>query len=173
MRKPLSPSELGFDERDRQRLSQGLDHAVEARVFRRLQAVLLVAQGRSFTETAGITGLSLRSVYHLVDRYLQSHEVDSLLDQPRSGRPTAAPIVTKERILRELRRSPLKLGYRTNVWTVETLADHLSRRYQCVVKPRTLRRRMKEAGLVCTRPRYFYSEKDPHRAQKKGRLSEG
>jgi transposase len=173
MRKPLSPSELGFNARDRRRLSKGIDQAVQARVFRRLQAVLLVAEGRSFAETAEITGLSPRSVYYLVDRYLQSRQVESLQDRPRSGRPTAAPTITRERILRELRRSPLGLGYRTNVWTVETLAHHLSERYQCVVRPRTLRRRMKEAGLVCTRPRYFYSEKDPHRAQKKGPLSEG
>ncbi|MDB6123044.1 MAG: hypothetical protein JWQ71_2037 [Pedosphaera sp.] len=26
---------------------------------------------------------------------------------------------------------------------------------------------MKQIGLVCKRPRYFYSEKDPHGAQKK------
>lgn len=157
--------------RSRQRLSKGLDQVVEARVFRRLQAVLLVAEGRSFAETAEITGLSLRSVYHLVNLYLESHLVESLQDRPRSGRPTAAPTITKERILRELKRSPLKLGYRTNVWTVETLAHYLSERYQCAVSPRTLRRRMKEAGLVWTRPRYFYSEKDPHRAQKKRLLS--
>jgi transposase len=172
MRKPLSPSDLGLNGRDRQRLSKALTQAVDVRVFRRQQAVLLVAQGRSFTEAAQITGLSARSVYHLVDRYLQSHRVESLQDQPRSGRPVAAPKLTTARILRELRRSPLKLGYRTNVWTVETLASHLRARYDCEITPRTLRRRMKQANLVCKRPRYFYSEKTPHRAQKKGRLSE-
>lgn len=172
MRKPLSPSELGFNARDRQRLSKALAQAAEARVFRRQQAVLLVAQGRSFTEAAQITGLSPRSVYHLVTRYLQSHRVESLQDQPRAGRPAAAPKLTTARILRELRRSPLKLGYRTNVWTVEILASHLAERYDCEITPRTLRRRMKQANLVCKRPRYFFSEKEPHRAQKKGQLSE-
>lgn len=122
-------------------------------------------------QAAQITGLSLQSVYHLVDRYLQSHQAEDLQDQPRSGRPPAAPELTATRILRGLRRSPLKLGYGTNVWTVETLAHHLSDRYQAVIAPRTLRRRMKELGLVSKRPRYFYAEKDPHRAQKKGRSS--
>ncbi len=41
----------------------------------------------------------------------------------------------------------------------------------CSISARTLRRRMKEIGLRCKRPRYVYSEKEPHRAQKKGRLS--
>jgi transposase len=169
MRKSLSPSELGFDYRDRQRLTHALAWAFEARLFRRIQAVLLVAAGRSFVETAQVTGLSLRSVYHLVDRYLQSHQVDSLRDRPRSGRPAAAPGITAPRILRALRRSPLRLGYRTNVWTVEILAEYLSQHYQCSITARTLRRRMQEMDLVCKRPRYFYSEKEPHRAQKKGR----
>lgn len=171
MRKSLSPSELGFNARDRQRLSNALAQTVEARVFRRIQAVLLVAEGRSFAEVAQITGLSSRSVYHLVDCYLQSHQVESLQDRPRSGRPLEAPALTAARILRELQRSPLALGYRTNVWTVELLAHHLNKRYHCVIAPRTLRRRMKEIHLVCKRPRYFYEEKDPNRAQKKGQLS--
>jgi transposase len=171
MRRSASPSELGFNERDCQRLSDALAQTVEARVFRRMQAVLLVARGRSFAEAAEITGLSLRSVYHLVDRYLQSHQIESLQDRPRSGRPPEASDLTAARILRELRRSPLKLGYRTNVWTVEILAHHLNERYHCSISPRTLRRRMKEINLVCKRPRYFYEEKDPNRAQKKGQSS--
>src|SRR5919204_4676357 len=70
------------------------------------------------------------------------------------------------------RRSPLKLGYRTNVWTVEILAQHLNQRYRCSISPWTLRRRMKQMDLACKRPRYFYSEKYPHRAQKRGHCSE-
>ena len=45
MRKSLNPSERGFNARDWQRLSQALTQAVEACLFRRLQAVLLVAEG--------------------------------------------------------------------------------------------------------------------------------
>ena len=119
-------------------------------------------------DVAQITKLSLRSVYHLVRRYLESHQVESLEDRPRSGRSPLAPHLTEAQILQALRRSPLKLGYRTNTWTVETLAHYLGERYQCQISPWTLRRRMKKINLVFKRPRYFYSEKDPHRAQKKG-----
>jgi|SRR5689334_6537697 transposase len=171
MRKPLSPSERGFDARDRQRLSKALAQAVEARIFRRIQAVLLIAEGRTPVEAAHITRLSLQSVYNQIDRYLLEHRVESLFDLPHSGRPPDAPDLTEAQILRELRRSPLKLGYRTNVWTVETLARRLNQRYGHQIAPWTLRRRMKEMNLVCKRPRYFFSEKAPHRAQKKGRSS--
>ncbi|MBA3441748.1 MAG: helix-turn-helix domain-containing protein [Pyrinomonadaceae bacterium] len=166
----MSPEEPGFNAWDCRRLSQAAAQAVEARVFRRLQAVLLVAEGRSFDEAAQITGLSRRTVYYLVDRYLHGHQVSVLHDESRSGRPPVARSITKARILRQLQRSPLRLGYLTNVWTVELLAHHLSQRYGCPITPHTLRRRMKQIGLECKRPRYVYSEKDPHRAQKKGQL---
>lgn len=171
MRRPLSPSELGFTARDRKRLRQALVCADDVRLFRRLQAVLLVAEGSSFAEAAAITGLSVRTVYHLVGQYLSAHSVATLHEQARAGRPLVAARITGQRILSELARSPLRLGYRTNVWTVELLAEQLGARYKCSISPRTLRRRMREVGLRCKRPRYVYSEKEPHVAQKKGRLS--
>ena len=72
-------------------------------------------------EAVHITGLSLQSIYNLVHRYLQSHRVKSLHDLPHTGRPPATPELAAARIIRELQRSPLKLGYRTNLWTVEFL----------------------------------------------------
>jgi transposase len=168
MRRALSAQDLGFRARDRQRLAKALMTATEVRLFRRIQAVLLAAKGRSFAEAAEITGLGHRSIYRLVTRYLKSHRIAGLADKPHPGRPPEAPGLTGPQILRELRRSPLKLGYRTQVWTVATLAQHLNERYRCSIGPRALRARMKQIGLVCKRPRYFYSEKDPHVAQKKG-----
>ena len=172
MRKPADPSELGFSHHDRQRLARALHHTDQARLFRRIQAALLVAEGRPVAEVAHITGLARSSIYYLRDQYLRTHTIVSLQEQPRSGRPQVASAITEARILRELSRAPLRLGYRTNVWTVELLAEQLSQRYHCSLSPRTLRRRMKEIGLRCKRPRYAYSEKEPHLAQKKGRSSD-
>jgi len=170
MKKPTDPSKLGFTGHDRNRLSKALNKAEDVRLFRRIQAVLLIAQGRSFPESSQICGLSRSNIYYLVKRYLQSHQVKSLEDSDRSGRPREATKITDKRILTQLNRNPLKLGYRTNVWTVDLLAKHLSRHYQCDISAWTLYRRMKQMGLECKRPRYFYSAKDPHRAQKKGQL---
>lgn len=168
MRVSLTPAELGFEAAERKRLSRAVAQAVEARSLRRFQAVLFVAEGRSFAEAAHLCGLSLRSVYRLVTSYLHSHAVEVLHEGPHTGRPPDAPALTPQRILQELRRRPSPLGYRTNVWTVELLAIHLSQKYECSIAPWTLRRRMKRMGLRCKRPRYFYSEKEPHRAQKRG-----
>lgn len=173
MRIAKNPAELGFNRYDEPRLQKSRSQAIEKRIFQRVQAVLLVAQGRTINEVASISGVSVQTVYNWVHLYLDQHDVEALEDNSRDGRPVKAKEITAARILRELKRSPLKLGYRTNVWTVETLALHLNELYDCEITPRTLRRRMKEAGLVCKRPRYFFSEKALHRAQKKGRLSDG
>lgn len=173
MRRAKSPAELGFNRYDKPRLKRALKQAVDKRTFQRVQAVLLVAEGHPINEVAEISKVSVQTVYNWVNRYLDRRQVVVLADAPRKGRPAVAKRITASRILRELRRHPLRLGYRTTVWTVKLLAAHLSQLYQCLIGPRTLRRRMKEIGLRCKRPRYFYEEKAPHRTQKKGLLSAG
>jgi transposase len=170
MRIAKGPAELGFTRFDRPRLTKALRRATEARAFRRLQAVLLIAQGRSVAEAAQITCASRRSVYGWLAKYLRHHRVEDLTERPRSGRPPTAEVITNETIRRELAKDPMGLGYSTTIWTVKTLANHLSRTYDCPITERTLRRRMRDMGLCWKRPRYVYSTKDPHRAQKKGRL---
>jgi hypothetical protein len=79
MRKPATPSERGLTATDRRRLVRALAEAKEARLSRRLQAVLLVAEGHPPAEAAHLTGLSRRAVYHMVKSYAGSvFEVESL-----------------------------------------------------------------------------------------------
>jgi transposase len=168
MRKQKSAEAFGFSYHDRRRLGHALTAAMVSRVYVRLKAVLLVAEGMQVTEVAKLFDKSRCIIYSWIAAYLKAHRCDALQDAPRSGRPLSAPGITDKRILGELKRSPLKLGYNTNVWTVEVLARQLSLRYGCDIRPFTLYRRMKALGLRSKRPRYVYAEKDPHRAQKKG-----
>jgi transposase len=168
MRTAKGPTELGFTRYDRPRLEKALRGATEARDFRRLQAVLLIARGRPIAEVAEITCVSKRSVYVWLRRYLRRHQVEDLTERPRSGRPTSAEAITDDRIRRKLAESPMTLGYSTTTWTVRTLANHMSRTYDCQITEQALRRRMRDMGLCWKRPRYTFSTKDPHRAQKKG-----
>lgn len=172
MRKQKSPVELGFDRSDKGRLGRALIKATDTRVYVRLKAVLLVSQGMPVAQAAKFFDKSRRVVYRWVTTYLKGHQPQSLEEGARSGRPLSAPGITDERILEELARNPLELGYRTTVWTVEILARHLNRCHGESIGVFTLYRRMKRMGLRSKRPRYVYSEKDPHRAQKKGPSSE-
>jgi transposase len=172
MRTQRSPVELGFDRYDKVRLQHALKQVRDKRTYLRLKAIQLFSEGMDIHAVAKFTNKTVRIIYQWIRTYLKKHQACALFDGPRSGRPRAAPTVTEKRILRELKHNPLKLGYNTTVWTVALLAKHLSNRYGCNISARTLRRRMKQIGLRCKRPRYVYSEKHPHRAQKKGLLSE-
>ena len=169
MKREGGPVEFKFTARDRSRLAAALKQARDARLFRRLQAVLLVAGGKPVGEVARLAGASRQSVYNWLRQYTASRRVEALRDGARAGRPRAASDLTDERILEELRRDPLSLGYSTQVWTVALLARHLSERCGCVVTERTLRRRMRAAGLRWKRPRYVLTGRDEHAPQKKGR----
>jgi transposase len=168
MRTAKRPSELGLNQYDISRLTTALKRVTDARLFQRVQAVLWVAQGDPISEVAELTGVSEQTVYNWLQRYLSCRQVAALADAPRSGRPVTAPQITATQILQHLHCNPLHLGYQTTVWSVKLLATHLRRQYDCPISPHTLRRRMKAIGLRCKRPRYFYEEKAPHRAQKKG-----
>jgi len=168
MRKAKNPSERGFDRYDRRRLSQTLHHVADARTYRRVQALLLVAQGRTVAEAARITGVQPWSVYAWIRTYVQTHHPNSVRDRPRSGRPRVARTITDRRLVREFRRDPRRLGYHATGWTVALLADHLREKYDDSLSARTLRRRMRDLDLRWKRPRYVYATKDPNRAQKKG-----
>jgi transposase len=171
MRRAKNPTERGFDSYDKRRLTQALQGVRDVRTYRRMQAVLAVAQGRAIREAAGIAAVQPWAVYAWIRTYLHTHRPDSLRDAPRSGRPRAAPAITDERIKHEVRRDPMSLGYNSTGWTVCLLADHLHHKYDTSISVRTLRRRMRDLGLRWKRPRYRYASQDPHRAQKKGALS--
>jgi transposase len=173
MRRAKNPTERGFQTYDKQRLAKALEGIDQVRTYRRVQAVLLVVQGRSVPEVAEIARVRPWAVYDWIRTYLRTHDPDSLQDAPRSGRPRAAPAMTNERIAQEIRQDPMRWGYNSTGWTVALLADHLRQEYGSCPSIRTLRRRMHELGLRWKRPRYVYATKDPNRAQKKGGLFAG
>lgn len=163
---------LGFNRSDISRLHKAVSAALYTRSYVRLKAVLLVAQGYTIASVCSLVEKDWSTVYRWIRKYLQTRDAAVLSDARRTGRPRTASPITDSRILKELQRNPSTLGYYANTWTVATLAHRLSSIYDCSISQRTLYRRMKEMDLTCKRPKYFYEEKDPNRAQKKGLSSE-
>jgi len=168
MRHRKTPAELGFTAEDEQFLSEELKRSHTVRAFQRVQAVLLIARGRHPEEVASITALAPRSVYRWVDWYLAARGGTLFEDLPRSGRPLTAPELTDERLEAELHRDPQSLGYHAVGWTVALLRHHLKQAFTIEIGEEALRRRLHHIGWRWKRPRYTFSEPDPHQAQKKG-----
>src|SRR5947209_4878834 len=123
----------GLDIPDQRRLAKALEQATDVRLYRRLQAVLLLARGWTVPDVAGITGARPWAIYAWLRRYRCTRQTDSLDDAARSGRPAVAPSLTNARIIREFHRDPFCLGYHTTGWTVALLARHLSQTYGCPI----------------------------------------
>ncbi|MBN9682582.1 helix-turn-helix domain-containing protein [Corallococcus sp. NCSPR001] len=169
MRPARSPAELGLTAHDRRKLERALRQARDARHFRRLLAIKLIAEGKSPGEAAHLAALSRPAVYCWLERYLAERTPSALVDAPRSGRPRKAPRLTSKRLRRVVGTSPEKSGWASHGWTVPLLCTHFQRQ-GLEVSPRTLRRRLHEAGLAWKRPRYMYATAASHLGQKKGAL---
>lgn len=111
MRVQKSPAEYGFTYHDRLRLQKALQQVTDKRIFVRLQAVLLFAQGVNINDVVQIVGKAKRAVYYWIERYLIHRQPAALFDEPRPGRPLVAEQVTNELIMEQLQHNPLQLGY--------------------------------------------------------------
>ena len=151
-----------------------MKQATSARLYRRLQAVLLAGDGHPATQIAALTGASPRSVQNWCAAWRRSpqhrHPQRVLSEKPRLGRRPGLAELDHARLLAELAHDPLSLGYAATNWTVPLLTAHLQRQ-GWPISPRTLRRRLHAAGLRWKRPRFVFAEPEPQVAQKKGRSS--
>lgn len=155
---------------ERTRLTAAMRKTPSARLLRRLQAVGLAAEGRAAKEIAAVVGASRRSVTYWLaaHRAAPRRQPPAAALAPKVNRGCAAllPELTRERLLAEVERDPLALGYAATGWTVALLASHLQRQ-GWKINEHTLRRRLRAFGLRWKRPRYAFAPPDPARAQKK------
>ena len=153
---------------DRRRLAAALAAARQARTYRRLEALLLVAEGHSVAEAARRCRVDRSSVHRWRAQYVAQRNAEALADHPRSGRPRQADALTPRQLAAVLARDPRGCGYRATSWTAPLLAHHLAVHDGIALSARTLRRRLHDAGYRWKRPRYVYVERADHLAQKKG-----
>jgi transposase len=168
MRRHTKSAAQRFSPTDRRRLERALSTAREARLYRRIEAVLLVAEGQPISDAAQRVRATRLSVRRWVERYLAAHDAAALADRPRHGRPHSAPRLTPCRLAAALARDPRGCGYQATSWTVPLLRRYLQRRHGITISARTLRRRLHEADYRWKRPRYVYAGRAVHLTQKKG-----
>lgn len=161
----LSPS---WSAHDRRRIATALHRCQNVRLYRRLAALLRVAEGEPIARVARTARVSRRSVHRWVLTYQQSRQPEDLLDQERPGRPRDVNDLDAELLAEVLDQDPRTLGYRATTWTVPLLSTHLRQECGCPVSERTLRRRLQEYGWRWKRLRYVYCAREPHVGQKKG-----
>lgn len=144
----------------------------DVRVRTRAQMILLSGeQGLRTGEIAAIVRQSDDTVSTWLKRY-QAEGITGLQDRPRSGTPGKVTADYQAKLLAAVRRRPRSLDQPYSLWTLERLADYMAEQTGIRVSPDTVRRRLKEADIVLSRPQHKISSPDPEYEVKKRRLKQ-
>jgi transposase len=147
-------SRLDLTSWQRRRLRRQLLETRDARLFRRILAVLEYDRGRPAADIACMLGVTRQSVYSWADLYTRELDPTALEDQPGRGR---APLLDEdhEHLLEVLLYgSPQDFGLAPVNWTAPLLRQALELATDQAVSERTLRRVLHRLGYVWKRPRY-------------------
>jgi transposase len=142
----------------------------DPRLRTRAQMVLLSAE-RELTaqEIAQIVRESHATVLRWLKRYM-AEGVEGLKDAPRPGKPSKVTDEYRERLVAAVRRRPRSMGLEFSLWTLQRLADYMAEQTGIRVTDETVRRELKKAGIVLSRPQHTISSPDPEYLVKKRRL---
>ena len=151
-----------------------LDHLYrttkDPRLRTRAQMVFLAAeQGLKVPQIAAIVREREATVLRWLKRFL-AEGLNGLRAAPRPGRPSEITTAYRAGLLAAVRRRPRSLHLPFSLWTLQRLADYLAERMGLRVSDETVRRALKEEGIVLSRPQHKISSPDPEYALKKRRL---
>jgi transposase len=158
-------SQAGLSSSERRRLRKLLHGTTDARLYRRLLAILEVDRGQPVSEVARMLGVSCQTIYNWISRFESDAHAGALADRQRMGRPS---LWAEERIafLQSLLESPPdRLGYFANEWAVPLLKQQLEHWSGKHFSQDTIRRQLHRLGYVWKRSRYVLAP-DPELEKK-------
>ncbi len=160
---PLSREQLGA-------LDQLYRATRDVRIRTRAQMVLLAAERQLVAaDIAAVVRQHEETVRRWLARY-QAEGPAGLSDAPRPGSPAKLTAAYRQRLVECVRRRPRSLGLPYSMWTLQRLADHLADETGLRLSDETVRRALKSAGIVLSRPQHTITSPDPEYAVKKRRL---
>jgi transposase len=147
-------------------LRRELTQTRDARLYRRLLAVLEYDRGRPVADIAHMLGMTRQSIYNWVEVYLQNLQPAALDDAEHSGRPRLLSEDDEDLLETLLAISPQDLGYPDTTWTVPRLQEALAASTGQRFSDDTIRRALRRLRFLWKRPRYVL-EPDPEREKKR------
>jgi transposase len=131
--------------------------------------VLLSVEKRlKVREIAEIVRESEATVLRWLKRYM-AEGVEGLKDAPRAGRPSTVTDEYRAGLVEAVRRRPRALGQPYSLWTLHRLADYMAEQTGIRISHETVRRTLKQEGIVLSRPQHTISSPDPEYKVKKKR----
>ena len=141
----------------------------EQRQVERAWIILELAEGRSPSEVAAGVGRSEPTVYERLHRF-NEHGLDSLRDEPRSGRPMTYSEEERGRMVTTAKTLPSLLGLEYTHWTLDRLVEYVNQVLSIPVSRSQLGEILHLEGLKWYQEKtYFTQSPDPQFAEKRGR----
>jgi transposase len=142
----------------------------DARLRTRAQIVLLAAEQRlTAPAIAAIVREDDQTVRNWLKRWM-AEGVDGLHDRPMPGAPSKITASYQSQLLEVVRRRPRSLEQPYSMWTLQRLADYMAEQTGLRVSYETVRRVLKAADIVLSRPQHKINSPDPEYLVKKRRL---
>jgi transposase len=141
------------------RLSKEAEQDGAYRVAKRLQAVVLNAEGRTSGELAGILKAPRSKVSEWLSRY-QAYGVDGLLEGYRSGRPPQLSEPQRKQLGDILDSGPVAYGLDSGVWTSPMIAWVIEEEFGVTYHPGHVRKFLHGLGFSMQRPRRLLARAD-------------
>jgi transposase len=130
------------------------------RVAKRLQAVVLNAEGRTSGDIAAILKAPRSKVSEWLAHYEQ-HGVEGLLEGQRSGRPPELSPVQRQQLGDFLDSGPVAYGLDCGVWTSPMIAWLIEEEFGVAYHPGHVRKLLHGLGFSVQRPRRVLARADP------------
>ncbi|MGH7961242.1 MAG: helix-turn-helix domain-containing protein [Candidatus Binatia bacterium] len=141
----------------------------DVRVRTRAQMILLAAEHEmSAPMIAKVVRETEQTVRNWFKRY-EAEGLEGLKDVPRPGSPRKVTAAYVTQLVEVVRLRPRSLGLPYSLWTLARLADYMAEQTGLRVEAETVRRYLKEAEIVLSRPQHKISSPDPEYQVKKRR----
>ena len=143
----------------------------DPQVHLRAHILLLLADGHAWATIAAVLFTSPDTIARWKGRF-QRGGVGEVLGRPRGRKRSAAWAWVAVVVAWVLTRRPAEFGFARSRWSCEAVAVVLREDYRTPVCRETVRRWLRQAGLVWRRPRPTLRPRDPDRQAKLGALRE-
>jgi transposase len=164
-------------EERRQQLHEAVRSTAQVRVYRRLKAVQLVAEGYEVEDVARLCEVCRASVYRFVRAFVDGGPA-ALEDAPRSGRPPKLPPeylgadgrAAWQRLLDRRPSTIPELGTPSHIWTLALLARYMRVVHGATVAEATIYNALSRAGFRRGRTKLTVTSPDPDYEVKRRRI---
>lgn len=118
---------------------------------RRRQAIRLLKAGKSLSAVARALSASVSSVFRWSQTY-RTQGWRGLRPHPTPGRPPKLSDSQNRKVVKVLLKGPLAAGYRTDLWTLQRVAEVIARQFGIQYHPCHVWKLLTNLGWSCQKP---------------------